>query len=183
MKINSQNIKALVRQRNSIGILALLLGVSNLILSVALFFHAEKTIILPPEQKVRVWFQGNNVSRAYLEEMALFFGHLLLDKNDSNAAFQHKMLLKYIHPSATNKVIGMLNADYKRYQKEGLNTSFYPKKILADMNGKSVTLEGKFVARVGQRKVSEENKKYIFVFSNSQSHWYLTTFKEILDEK
>jgi conjugal transfer pilus assembly protein TraE len=170
------NLLRLLRQRNAMGIFSTVMLMTNFLLCLAVLFKQDKTILLPPELKQSVWFKGSSVSREYLEEMSLFFAHLLLDKNSQNARFHHKTLLKYVHPDSHSKVVNKLLTDEKRYQKEGLSTNFFPSKEEINVVKKTVTLTGELLTRVGNREVAKSKKKFSLRFTNEHSRWYLAEF-------
>lgn len=178
MKLNHQKISLikLLRQRNAMGLFAGVVAVSNLILCAFLFFQSEKIIVIPPETKERIWFKGSSVSAVYLEEMAIFFSHLLLDKSEQNSRFHHVMLLKYVHPSSHSQVLSTLLADEARYKKEGLSTSFYPKDVEVNVHAKTVVLKGELLTRVGERHVSTVKRNFLVKFANQHSRWWLSEF-------
>ena len=75
-------------QRNFLICFAVVMLLVMLLQTLLLFVKQQRVIISPPELKQSYWVQGNLLSKSYVEEMALFFAHLLLDVTESNLLLQ-----------------------------------------------------------------------------------------------
>src|SRR3990167_4347640 len=79
-----RDILKIASQRNVwIGIAALM-GISNVLLSTALFIKSERIILVPPHITKTLSVEGSVVSKEYLEEMGLYMSKLLLDLTPTN---------------------------------------------------------------------------------------------------
>src|SRR5579872_7139368 len=87
-------------QRNLLAGLSFILLLIVLLQTLLLFFKREKIIINPPELKQGYWVEGDRFSNSYLEEMALFFTHLMLDVSESSVIPQGEVLLRYVSPES-----------------------------------------------------------------------------------
>ena len=82
--IHQKRLTYLNVQRNLLIALSAILLTIVLLQTLLLFFKKERMIISPPELKQSYWVEGERFSNSYLEEMALFFTHLLLDVTEAN---------------------------------------------------------------------------------------------------
>ena len=176
-RVQERNLKMLTRSRDSVRFFLALSLVLNIILGFGLVSQSKEIIFVPPENNLQVWFKGSKVSRSYLETMGILFAHLLLDKSSKNARFQHLMLLKYIYPDSQGLVRAKLLNDEKRYKKENLSTSFYPRKIEVNADSKVVTMRGNLVTKVAEKVVTNEDKTFRLKFQNEHATWYLSNFQ------
>lgn len=170
------NLAKILQQRNLSIIFGLGMLVTNILLGVLVATNNNKTILLPPQLKQSVWLQGNKVANQYLEEMALWFSHLMLDKNNNNQRFQHNLLLDYVSPQYHARLVSKVLADEKRYQDEGLSTSFYPKNTKTNQARHTVLINGDLVSRVGSKDVVTTSINVMVKFSYLQGKWYLKEF-------
>ncbi len=182
-RVSERNLKMLTKSRDSVRFFLALSMVMNIILGIGLVSQSKEIIFVPPENKLQVWFKGSEISRSYLEEMSIMFAHLLLDKNVKNSHFQHLMLLKYVYPDSQGRIQAKLFNDEKRYKKENLSTTFYPRKIEVNTDKKVVTMRGNLVTRVAERVVTNEDKKFRLKFQNEHATWYLSNFQLNKEEK
>src|SRR5687767_8218465 len=105
-------------QRNLLASLSAVLLLIAFLQTLLLFFKKERTIITPPELSQSYWVQGNRFSPSYLEEMALYFTHLLLDVTESNVLLQGEVLLRYVSSEAYGRFKAKLLEDEKRLKKQ-----------------------------------------------------------------
>jgi type IV conjugative transfer system protein TraE len=87
-------------QRNVLFTFSVLLGMSNLVLGMALVVKRERVVITPPDLKRSYWVEGNRFSPSYLEAWTLHCAHLLLDVTASNLSSQGAIVLLYVIPES-----------------------------------------------------------------------------------
>ena len=120
-----QRAKVLFIQRNSLGLIASFLLVSNLCLCVIAINRQEKTVVVPATLAREVIIEdGGYFSVEYLEEMTLFFSSLLLDLTPDNIAYKSSVLLKHVHPTHYHELKSYFKNEEERYKKYGLITHF-----------------------------------------------------------
>ena len=165
-------------QRNFfVGFSALLLFVVFL-QTLFLFFKNEKIIISPPELNQSYWIEGDRFSRSYLEEMAYFFTHLMLDVSESSVLSQGEILLRYVLPESYGNFKTKLLSDEKRLKKQQLSLCFSPKTIefreplAADITGILSTY-------VGSQKISSNQETYRIGFVQQKGRLFLKSFETI----
>ena len=122
-------IAYLVSQRNILaGLSSVLLGIV-LLQSIFLFFRHERIIVSPPELHQSYWVEGNRFSESYLEEMAVFFAHLLLDVSSDSLLYQGEVILRHVDAESYSRIRTKLFADAAQLKKENATSRFQPKNI------------------------------------------------------
>ena len=165
-------------QRNILAGAALILLVIVLLQTLLLFFKKERVIINPPELTQSYWVEGDRFSKSYLEEMAMFFTHLLLDVTESNVLPQGEILLRYVVPSAYGDFKDKLLADQKRLKKQQLSLQFTPQSIdlVAPL---TLEINGFLANYVGTKKVAQFKETYWVQFSQRRGRLFLESFQMI----
>jgi conjugal transfer pilus assembly protein TraE len=143
-----------------------------------LFFKRERIILMPPGFKDSVWVEGDRFSQKYLEEIALFFAHLLLDVSESNVLFQGEMLLRYVAPESYGSFKAQLLSDEKRLKKQQLSLQFYPKS-LEFPKPLVVEIKGVLKRYVGSKKISEAEETYRMQLGVRFGRLFLKAFEVI----
>ncbi len=169
-------------QRNIIAGLALIFLIIILLQTLLLFFKKERVIVSPPELKQSYWIEGDRFSNSYLEEMALFFSHLMLDVTEANILQQGDILLRYVLPESYGEFKAKLFQDEKRLKSQQLSLQFTPITIefvaplTMDVNG--------FLANyIGAKKVSQFQETYRVTFSHKKGRLFLRSFQIIKSEQ
>jgi len=148
------NILKLISERNAwIGI-AVLMGMSTVLLSTALFFKKERTILVPPHITKTLWVEGGIVSKEYLEEMGLYMSKLLLDLSPTSFPYNHETLLKYATPEAYGALKKQLMDDGEEYTKLQLSTHFKPSEVSANPSKLHVDVKGTLTSYVAGKEMS-----------------------------
>ena len=170
-------------QRNALLALNCGLFTITLLLIVLLFFKNEKTIISPPELKQSYWVEGNRFSPSYLEEMALYFTHLLLDVTESNIMPQGEILLRYILPDSYGHFKAKIIQDEKKLKKEQLSLHFLAQDIHVFPSTLTAEVGGDLISYVGSQRVSSVRETYRIVFKQKLGRLFLESFQMVKSEK
>jgi conjugal transfer pilus assembly protein TraE len=181
-KIYNKRLGHLYIQRNFLAGLSGLLLVIALSQSIFLFFKKERIIINPPELRQSYWIEGDRFSRSYLEEMALFFSHLLLDVSESNILPQGEILLRYIEPEAYGTFKKKLLADEKRLRKQQLSLHFTAKSVEC-VEPLVLDVQGVLSNYVASKKISQFQETYRIVFSQKKGRLFLESFDMIKSDQ
>ena len=169
-------------QRNWYAGFSIILVLIVLLQAVLLFFKNEKIIISPPELTQSYWVEGNRFSNSYLEEMALFFTHLILDVSESNILPQGEILLRYVSPSAYGEFKNKLLSDEKRLKNQQLSLQFTIQE-LEFIEPMKANIVGSLSSYVGSQKISTTQETYRISFSQKKSRLFLESFEMIKSEK
>src|ERR1700758_1710406 len=112
--LSQKKLSHLNVQRDALAALSLIMLLIVLLQTILLFLKKERVIVSPLDAKQSYWVEGNRFSPSYLEEMALFFCHLLLDITQSNVLPQGEVLLRHISPKTYGAFKVKLLEDEKR---------------------------------------------------------------------
>ncbi|HCU07346.1 MAG TPA: type IV conjugative transfer system protein TraE [Holosporales bacterium] len=147
-----------------------------------LFFKQERVIISPPELNQSYWVEGHRFSASYLEEMAVFFSHLMLDVTESNVLAQGDIVLRYVLPEAYGTFKAKILDDRIKLQKMQLSLHFTPKTIEV-VAGLVVEVAGVLAHHVASSRVAQSNDIYRITFANKKGRLFLAAFELIKSDK
>lgn len=169
-------------QRNILAGLSSVFLAIILLQTILLFFKQQRVIINPPELTQSYWVEGNRVSKSYVEEMTLFFAHLLLDVTESSVLPQGEVLLRYVTPQAYGDFKNKLLSDHKRLKKQQLGLQFTPQTIdfVAPL---TVDLHGVLANYVGNKRISQVKETYRIAFFLKKGRLFLESFQTIQSEQ
>lgn len=160
-----RNILKLISQRNGwIGI-ATLTAMSTVLLSTALFFKNERTILVPPHISKTLWVEGGSVSKEYLEEMGMYISKLLLDLTPTSFTYNHETLLKYATPEAYGALKKQFIDDGEEYTKLQLSTHFKPTEVIAHPKKLHVRVKGNLTSYVAGKQMDSSLETVFLQFS------------------
>jgi conjugal transfer pilus assembly protein TraE len=169
-------------QRNFLsGLSCILLG-TCFVLSVALFFKKERIIICPPELKNSYWVEGNQFSPSYIEEMSLFFAHLLLDVTESSIGWQGSVILRYVIPESYGALKAKILDDEKRLKKEQLSLHFKATTFKLDASQLLAEITGDLISYVGSKKISQVRETYQLKLQNRSGRLLIESFSLLKTE-
>lgn len=169
-------------QRNGFAGLCAILLLIVLLQTLLLFFKTEKIIISPPELKQSYWVEGDRFSNSYLEEMALFFTHLMLDVSEANILPQGEILLRYVSSKTYGEFKTKLLSDEKRLKSQQLSLQFTPQSVelTAPLQADVV---GNLSSYVGAQKIANTQETYRVSFSQHKGRLFLESFELIKSDK
>jgi conjugal transfer pilus assembly protein TraE len=147
------NILKIISQRNAWIGLSVLMAVSNIALSIALFLKSERIILVPPHITKTLWVEGGTVSKEYLEEMGLYMAKLLLDLSPTSFSYNHETLLKYATPEAYGALKKQFLEDGDTYTKLQLSTHFKPTEVTANPSKLHVEVKGSLTSYVAGKEI------------------------------
>ena len=170
-------------QRNFLsGLSCILLG-TCFVLSASLFFKKERIIISPPELKNSYWVEGNQFSPSYIEEMSLFFAHLLLDVTEASIGWQGSVILRYVIPESYGAVKAKILEDEKRLKKEQLSLHFKATTFKLDANQVLAEITGDLISYVGSKKIAQVRETYQLKLQNRSGRLLIESFSLLKTEK
>lgn len=169
-------ISYLLSQRNILGGLsAILLGIVVL-QSLFLFCRHERIIVSPPELHQSYWVEGDRFSESYLEEMAVFFAHLLLDVSAESLLYQGEVVLRHVDAESYSRIRTKLFVDSAQLKKENATSRFQPKKAIVSRESMEVQLKGTMTQYVSGKDVSNFEETFVVRFSAKNGTIYLKDF-------
>jgi conjugal transfer pilus assembly protein TraE len=169
-------ISYLVSQRNILAGLSSILLVVVFLQSIFLFFRHERIIVSPPELHQSYWVEGDRFSESYLEEMAVFFAHLLLDVSAESLLYQGEVILRHVDAESYSRIRTKLFADAAKLKKENATSRFQPKKAIVSRKSMEVQLKGTMTQYVSGKDVSSYEETFVVRFSAKNGTIYLKDF-------
>lgn len=185
MKLNlrEKRLSHISFQKNLLAGLSLTLLAICLIQSICIFFRSEKTIVTPLELEHSFWVDGNRFSPNYLEEMALYYAHLVLDVTPANFLYQGEVLLRSVDPEYYGPCKQKIFEDHTRLKKENLSLAFTPVECQVYPDQLSVEVTGDLMGYVSGKRVSQHRETYRILFSSKGSRLFLKGFSMITSDK
>ena len=153
----------------------MLLGVVTL-QAIFLFFRHERIIISPPELHQRYWVEGDRFSEGYLEEMAVFYAHLLLDVSADTLLYQGEVVLRAVDADSYSRIKTKLFADSAKLRKENVTSRFEPKKALITRDALEVHLQGTMTHFVSGKQVTSFEEEFVIRFSAYKGKLFIKDF-------
>ena len=147
----------------------MMLSVSLVFLSVAVFCRHEKTILVPGHMTKSFWVQGDEVSKEYLEEMGVYISKLLLDLSPGNIVHNHKALLRYASPEAYGSLKKQCLKEEEDYTSLQLSTHFKPTSVSANPQTLSVEVKGILTSYVASKEIKSSPETIFLTFTHRGS--------------
>lgn len=169
-----------IRRRNLWMALALGLGASNLLLAAKLLSMStsERIIVTPATIGQAFWVHGEQVSREYLEQMALFFADLVLTYQKDNFPGRTALFLQHVDPRAHGPMAAALQADAERIARNSLAQVFHPLSVRVREADRQVALTGELVPMVGEQVLPSRRVTYRLKFTYRDARLFVSEWGE-----
>jgi conjugal transfer pilus assembly protein TraE len=176
-------LQTLLKQRNMLFPIVVLLGLSQLLLIILLFWKDDRTIFMPPVLDKPFSIHGSSYSASYYEQMGLFLANLLLTKTAETAEHQHQLLFKYVDPELLGVFIRDLMDEVETLKKDNAGYVFYPIETKVNLGNHSVLIKGERHTYVGTQRIDVSKESYRLMFVQRGHLLYLRNFqKETVNE-
>lgn len=169
-------------QRNFLLGLGVVLLLVVFLETILLFFKQQRFIISPPELKQSYWVEGNKISQSYVEEMALFFAHLLLDVTESNILSQGDVVLRYVKSEMYDHFKMKLLDDHKKLKKQQSSLQFTPVD-LDFVEPLTLDLTGILANYIGGKRITQFRETYRMVLNQKHGRLFLESFEVVKSEQ
>lgn len=177
LKFAHLQLKRLRSQRSLFVVLTCALLLINGLLAGSLLMRNERVIVLPPELKQGIWVEKEQASTSYLEEMSLYFAHLILDQTPQTASFHRDILLRYAEPSTYGALKAQLISDEERLKKDNVSIQFMPLEVTVTPGQLVVYIMGELSGYVGEKKVFQKRETYELKLILKRGRLMITSFK------
>lgn len=169
-----------VRRRNLWMALALMLGGANLLLAAKLLSTStsERIIVTPATIGETFWVHGEQVSREYLEQMALFFADLVLTYHKDNFPGRSALFLRHVDPRAHAQLSSALQLEAERIARNSLAQVFHPLSVRVREADRQVALTGELVPMVGEQMLTARRVTYRLKFTYRDARLFVSEFGE-----
>jgi conjugal transfer pilus assembly protein TraE len=183
--MNPLKISADLEARTGIGqaiqLLLAALATTSVLLALHVFLHQERDRVtfLPPQIEKGFWIEADQVSRDYLDQMALFVLQLAYNVTPASVDFQNTALLKYAAPEAHGALekAGRLSAE--RVKRDQISTLFSPRSVLHDKtNGLRVAIQGELTTFVTDKASPPRAMTVLVAFRYDGGRTVVTSLKE-----
>lgn len=161
--------KKLRTQCNTWIALCVLLTLSILLLGLGLLQRREKIILVPPTLHKSFWVQGDQLSKEYLEEMALYLSKLLLDLTPSSLRQNHTILLRYTTPESYGTLKNQFFQEEQEYESLQLSTYFKPSSVHVNPESLTAEVKGTLSRYVAGKEIQTTSETLFLKFANRGS--------------
>lgn len=175
--IVSHKIVTAFKERNQVAIIAAIIAISNVILVAFLFANKERVVLVPAQINTQMWTERKAVSKEYLEEMGLFFAHLLLDVSPHSMGYQRDVILRNVDPANYNGLKHQLIKEEEKYKKENLTTTFRPTKVIVNTATLQTLITGYLTSFVGGRQMQQITDHYVIKFRYDAGRLFIRSFE------
>lgn len=175
--IISKEVVTAFKERNQIAIIAAIVAISNVFLVTFLFANKERVVLVPAQINTQMWTERKAVSKEYLEEMSLFFSHLLFDVSPHSMAYQRDVILRNVDPACYNPLKHKLIKEEEKYKKENLTTTFRPTKIIVNTSKLETLVSGYLTSFVGGKQMQQITDTYLIKFRYDAGRLFIKSFE------
>ncbi len=180
LRLLNSRLSNLLHQRNFLLSLATALLLLNFVQATLLMFKTERVVVVPPEVKREFWFEKNQVSASYLEEMALFFADLILESSPESTTYKREIILRNTVAQGYGSLKARLLEDERRIKKDRVVTSFQPNSV--KVSRLTVAITGDLMSFVGEKRISQSRDTYQFEFIYQHGRLLIQSFKLVRSE-
>jgi conjugal transfer pilus assembly protein TraE len=177
----SADLEARIGIGRAIQFLLAALATTSVLLALHIFLHQDRDRVtfLPPQIEKGFWIEADQVSRDYLDQMALFVLQLAFNVTPASVDFQNAALLKYAAPEAHGALekAGRLSAE--RIKRDQISTLFSPRSVLHDRaNGLRVAIQGELTTFVTDKASPPRAMTVLVAFRYDGGRTVVTSLKE-----
>jgi conjugal transfer pilus assembly protein TraE len=172
-----ETLKASVRfQRYALTALGVILALN--VLQIMRMYGHERIVVTPPVIHKTFWVEHDKASAEYLEMMANFVAHYVLDVTPENVEYNQAIVLKLVRPDLEPELKTRMRNDAARLRRDNATTLFFPKALQVFEARQAVHVQGNLDTYVNDRKVSTRLTNYLAEFDFAGGRIYLKSFKE-----
>ena len=157
------------------------LAATSVLLALHVFLHQDRDRVtfLPPQIEKGFWVEADQISRDYLDQMALFVLQLAYNVTPASVDFQNAALLKFAAPEAHGALekAGRLAAE--RVKRDQISTLFSPRSVLHDKaDGLRLVIQGELTTFVTDKASPPRAMTVLVAFRYDGGRTVVTSLKE-----
>ena len=171
-------IHGLLRQRNIIAVLFILMVISNLFLTLKLMSKEQITILIPSEVTDTYRINGGNVSESYLIDRTSEIVKAIFNVTPQNVDFMQQTVLRMVYPASYSTIKKQLLALSEVITSRRVTTVYFPSAIKVNAKELTAEAEGDLNSYLGKVSTSE-HKIYRLKFINTGAKLALLEFYEV----
>lgn len=181
----TKKLQSIIKQRNILFCLSLLLFALLIILIVTLTTKSKTVVLVPSnlQTEMRVSSDGT-VSQSYIEQFARDVMYTALNVTPHSIAYSNKAILKITHPKLHKDLSHQFALNEKDVIRKNISSYFALHNFkFNDDNKLRVVVEGELITFIGKDLVSKEVKNYKLSFELHGTKLSLIGFKELEPKK
>ncbi|NAZ24097.1 MAG: hypothetical protein GU346_06565 [Thermocrinis sp.] len=120
-------------------------------------------VVIPPKVDKEFWISGENLSYAYIEQVAVYLADSLLSVSPANVDKSLSRVMPFLttDPAQVKEIRDSFAAYAKAVKENDWWQSFYPMKVVVDEKQKRIDVYGVLRKMTGNVYVGQENNKVI----------------------
>lgn len=175
-------LPALIRQRNIIAILLMIMIFSNLLLSFKVVGKDETVIVMPSEVSGKYKLTGDSINEFYLRDRANEIIRVILNITPNNLEQMYEAILRTAPPSNHFALKAELNKLGKEIMTRNVSIAFFPTSTQVNTKNLTAKIEGEFHSLFGGSS-SQSVRTYHLGFTYTGNKLSLVEFFEIKEEE
>lgn len=173
-----ESMKKLMKERQWVIPLCLLLGVGQCLTLGLLFLKHEKIVVIPSTVYQEFWVEKNKASTSYLEEMGVFVTQLWLNVTPDTAQTSFLNVLKYVASDHVGRLKPYFYELEKKIKRNHLSLNFIPKSILVKHKENKIFVEGELNEYMGDKKIRKSIKTYVIFYAIQYGRFLIQGLEE-----
>jgi len=140
----------------------------------------QKTVIVvPPKVEKEFWVSGNTLSRAYLEQVAIYLADSLVSVSPQtvDSAIDRIMPFLTTEPQQLKEIRGEFLLYAKSVKDNDWYQVFYPMKVIINDKHQKIAVQGMLRKMTGDIYVGQEQKTVEFTYEIRDGRLYITGVK------
>lgn len=140
----------------------------------------QKVVILPPKMSKPFWVAGNQISKAYLEQMGQFIAFYLFNIDANTAKISIDNILPFVEPRYYGETKKVLYEQVAYIEDNDISRAFYPSVVKVDNKGELKVI-GILKDLIGNKVVSNRQVELNIKYKIKQGRFWITSI--IVKEK
>lgn len=173
----------ILKQRNSALVALVIMMISNLFLSLALFSSDKEVVLVPNSLDKESAITNGKMSPAYLEAITRDVINLMLNVSPASAEYTSKTIIKITHPAFYGQLKKELNERNKDVIGRRISTVFSPQSMVVNETFTGAIVTGKLSTYLGKEEVLTEDKLYSITYNFEGFRPLVIDFHEIAKDK
>ncbi len=138
----------------------------------------ERIVVLPAEPTKSFWMDNRQVSKDYLEQMAVYVLQLVLNNSPETVSSNTKKLLSYVVPDERGQTELMLTKQARRLKSSNASSSFIAESVFADEGNMTVAIAGRNRRFIGSQQTANVKSCWKVAFDYKGSRLWVKTLVE-----
>lgn len=168
-----------VKEKNTIFGICLILAVICLLLAGSLFFSKKTIVLVPNSLSGKTTITSQSPSIEYVEAFSRDVINLMLNVTPDNTEYANQQILKITHPAFHGVLKQELEARKEDINKRKITTYFSGQNLVVNLEQDQVLVSGVLNTLLGKELVSKESKTYFLGYKYSGFGLQIVDFHEV----